>query len=203
MARDEDVMTVRQASRAAPRRAQIPQDAGGIGLFDLDLVTNEHYWSPQLERLWGRQRYWQFLLASLLCVFIAAPIGGASWEAISRAAPDLLMRAGLLSGPETPGAFAGTHYASLNGSMWTILHEFRCYLLVMLLGLAGASFMFAVASTWIVLSGVLRLGHIFKMIPSTVTAGNQRHSGEVRRGRARGKRGVAGLVMAVSRRVVA
>lgn len=82
--------------------------------------------------------YPAFLLASLLCVLIAAPIGGVSWQGIAAATPDLLLRALLLNGPEIRGAYAGTHYASLNGSMWTIAHEFRCYLLVIVLGVIGA-----------------------------------------------------------------
>lgn len=82
--------------------------------------------------------YPAFLLASLLCIFIAAPVGRSSWEAIAKAAPDLLKRAVLLNGPEIRGAYAGTHFASLNGSMWTIAHEFRCYLLVIVLGVIGA-----------------------------------------------------------------
>ena len=41
----------------------------------------------------------------------------------------------------------------------------------LLAGLAAGSLMFAMASALILLSGLLRLGTIFKMIPSTVTAG--------------------------------
>ncbi|MDD2811421.1 SulP family inorganic anion transporter [Rhodoferax sp.] len=39
------------------------------------------------------------------------------------------------------------------------------------IGMAAASLLFALASGLITLAGVLKLGHIFKMIPSTVTAG--------------------------------
>jgi SulP family sulfate permease len=41
----------------------------------------------------------------------------------------------------------------------------------LLLGLAAGSLTFALASGFILLAGLLRLGNIFKMIPSTVTAG--------------------------------
>jgi peptidoglycan/LPS O-acetylase OafA/YrhL len=82
--------------------------------------------------------YPAFLIASLFCVVVAAPIGGVSWAAIAAAVPDLLERAFWLNGPEIRGAYAGTHYASINGSMWTIAHEFRCYLLVIVLGVIGA-----------------------------------------------------------------
>ena len=41
----------------------------------------------------------------------------------------------------------------------------------LLAGLAAGSLMFAMASALILLSGLLKLGNIFKMIPSTVTAG--------------------------------
>jgi two-component system sensor histidine kinase/response regulator len=60
-----DQNKTRDALQKASARLNVAQDAGGIGLFDLDLVTNEHYWSPQLERLWGLEgttdrSYWNW-----------------------------------------------------------------------------------------------------------------------------------------------
>ena len=43
----------------------------------------------------------------------------------------------LLSSPATPPVFPGQAYPTVNGAMYTIGYEFRCYLLVALLGLCG------------------------------------------------------------------
>jgi PAS domain S-box-containing protein len=51
-----DVSTLKhtqEALRHASERLQVAQDAGGIGLFDLDFETGVHYWTPQLERIYG------------------------------------------------------------------------------------------------------------------------------------------------------
>jgi len=44
----------------------------------------------------------------------------------------------LLQKPSGEGAFIGRPYPSLDGSLWTIAYEFRCYLLIAALGLMGA-----------------------------------------------------------------
>ncbi len=44
----------------------------------------------------------------------------------------------LLSSPMTPPVFPGHPYPMVNGAMYTIAYEFRCYFLVALLGLCGA-----------------------------------------------------------------
>ncbi|WP_421246939.1 PAS domain S-box protein [Aeromonas sanarellii] len=59
-----------QALRTASERLTLVQEAGGIGLFDLDLVTGRNYWTPQLEQMFGlepgsfggTQAHWQALL---------------------------------------------------------------------------------------------------------------------------------------------
>ncbi len=42
-----------------------------------------------------------------------------------------------LSAPLTPRVFPRLHNAGVNGSLWTITYEFRCYLLVALFGVTG------------------------------------------------------------------
>lgn len=82
--------------------------------------------------------YPAFLLASLVCVVVVAPLGGADLRSMPLSFYLKALGHSLtLNPPDNPGAFAGTHYDGLNNAMWTIRHEFRCYLLVILLGMAG------------------------------------------------------------------
>lgn len=97
-----------------------------------------------------------FAVACLLCVLVAAPLGGASWEAIAGSWPGVIVTTFWLHEPVIPGTFAGTHYAALNGSMWTIIHEFRAYLLVIMLGILGL-YRWRIAVP--VLAAVLLLGY--------------------------------------------
>ncbi|BDA15686.1 hypothetical protein KAM339_042270 [Aeromonas caviae] len=56
--------------RTASERLTLAQEAGGIGLFDIDLVTGHGYWTPQLENMFGLEPggfggtldHWQALL---------------------------------------------------------------------------------------------------------------------------------------------
>ncbi|WP_162241778.1 response regulator [Pseudorhodoferax sp. Leaf267] len=51
-----DVMAIKKAQEElhhANDRLQVAQDAGGIGLFDLNFATGSTHWTPQLERIYG------------------------------------------------------------------------------------------------------------------------------------------------------
>jgi peptidoglycan/LPS O-acetylase OafA/YrhL len=81
--------------------------------------------------------YPAFLASTLLCIIVVAPLAGASFSDIWRSSGAALRRMILLYPPEAPNVFSGTPYADLNGAMWTINYEFRCYLLVLILGVTG------------------------------------------------------------------
>lgn len=80
-----------------------------------------------------------FIVASLVSVVLAGYLTGApgffSELYVRGLAKDLVT----LGPPVTPAVFAGLPYAGagVNGALWTIQYEFRCYLLVLVLGLAG------------------------------------------------------------------
>lgn len=85
--------------------------------------------------------YPAFVVASLISAFIVGPLGAQSpTHYLAEINPVLLTKSiALLRMPDVPGTFLGQPHGSVNGAMWTIEMEFRCYLLVALLGLCGLS----------------------------------------------------------------
>ena len=79
-----------------------------------------------------------FAVASAFCAFVVAPIFGAGMSALSpwRSASEAV-RIPLLMPPHADGVFPGLPIQNLDVPMWTIPYEFRCYILVALLGTAA------------------------------------------------------------------
>lgn len=99
-------------------------------------INSTSVWSYLKKRL--ARIYPAFLMASLFCIVIVAPIGGAAIGEVVARLPQAIARMAMLESPAMPGTFDGMKTPVLNGAMWTISYEFRAYLVVMLLGLLGA-----------------------------------------------------------------
>jgi len=138
---------------------------GEVGVFGFFLVsgyliTQSHQNSRSAASyLWKRvlRIYPGFAVAFLLSVLVVAPFAGVPLVQI--AWPKVLAMMAVLSRPIVPGAFADLPYKELNGSLWTIAYEFRCYLLILALGAAG---LFP-RRTWILLTftGAMVIAGIF------------------------------------------
>ncbi|MGH1574169.1 acyltransferase family protein [Methylobacterium sp. P31] len=72
-----------------------------------------------------------FIVAFLASTLVVAPCVGGDLAQVSALAS--AKKIVLLDSPAVPGTFAGLPSHILNGSMWTIPYEFRCYLLVIVL----------------------------------------------------------------------
>src|SRR5262249_36023778 len=75
-----------------------------------------------------------YCVAFLVSIFIVAPLTGGALSDITWIAAFNML---LLQMPSVPNVFNGLHFPVLNGAMWTIAYEFRCYLAVVVLGLLG------------------------------------------------------------------
>jgi peptidoglycan/LPS O-acetylase OafA/YrhL len=79
--------------------------------------------------------YPAFIVAYILSVFLLGPIVGAHPLAFI---PETVVRLIFLQPPMIyPGQLPHRPWPFLNGAMWTIAYEFRCYLMVAVLGLTG------------------------------------------------------------------
>ncbi|WP_162233748.1 acyltransferase family protein [Sphingomonas sp. Leaf17] len=114
----------------------------GFFIVSGSLVTASFVRRPKiLSYLWRRivRIYPAFIAATLVCILVVAPLGGVDITRISQAGwKQLAIRALTLEPVNIRGVFAGQPYASLNSAMWTIAYEFRCYLLVLILGVTRA-----------------------------------------------------------------
>lgn len=79
-----------------------------------------------------------FVVASLVCVFVVAPIGADVTQYFRElSAASVALSIAILHGPIIPPVFQQLPNPQVNGAMWTIMREFACYLAVLLVGLSG------------------------------------------------------------------
>jgi peptidoglycan/LPS O-acetylase OafA/YrhL len=78
-----------------------------------------------------------YAVSFVFCVLVVAPFAGNGVIWSLRLVEILLLQMLTLSPPMIAGAFDGLPYPLLNGAMWTIAYEFRCYLAVAVFGLLG------------------------------------------------------------------
>ena len=102
------------------------------------LITRSMIGTGSLSRYLERRVlriYPAFIVAYLLSVFVLGPFVHAQpWMEL----PSTFLRLVMLKNPMSyPGQLPGLFYPDLNGAMWTISYEFRCYLLIGALGVLG------------------------------------------------------------------
>jgi peptidoglycan/LPS O-acetylase OafA/YrhL len=79
-----------------------------------------------------------FICASLVCAFVVGPLGTNALPYFKELSAWNLLKSLLsLTAPRVPAVFPGTHYSAVNGAMWTISCEFRCYMIVAVFGVLG------------------------------------------------------------------
>jgi peptidoglycan/LPS O-acetylase OafA/YrhL len=127
------------------------------------LITKSFLSSPTLFDYMKRRVlriYPAFIVCFWLCLIVLAPVVGAG---LSPFQPAALIRSSarmaLLLHPNAEGIFPGMPMPALNGAMWSIPYEFHCYILILVLGLAG------------VLKGALRYPLLVAVLVALALAG--------------------------------
>ena len=127
----------------------------GFFLLSGFLITKSMVLSKSLPEYMERRVlriYPAFIVACVMCALVLGPFVGA--HPLTRA-PQTLIGLVFLKRPYYPGQLPGMPVPDLNGSMWSIPYEFRCYIVVAMLGVLGI-----LKNRWIVLA-LLALGFLF------------------------------------------
>jgi peptidoglycan/LPS O-acetylase OafA/YrhL len=104
-----------------------------------------------------------YIVCYLLCILVVAPLAGAHLADLSpRRWVMIVARMLALKSPEVDGAFTGVPIPALDGSMWTIVYEARCYILAALLGLCG---FYRRRSLLLALTAVMLLANFVFLLP--------------------------------------
>ena len=130
-------------------------------LIAASFAASSSFWSYLLKRV--LRIYPAFLVCSLICILVVAPLAGAHLQALGQKDwMRVASRLAFLKAPEIKGAFTGLPYQALNGSAWTISYEFRCYLLAAAFGLVG---FYRRRSLFLGLTAVLLLSNFVFLLP--------------------------------------
>ncbi len=112
----------------------------GFFLLSGYLIVQSWLGDPQLVNFL-RKRVLRIVPGYLVAVVLSTVAVGLLAPGVtpffSRIDGSFLKSAFLLTSPVTPPVFPGHPFPNVNGSMYTIAYEFRCYLLVAVLGLCG------------------------------------------------------------------
>jgi peptidoglycan/LPS O-acetylase OafA/YrhL len=104
-------------------------------LITKSYLSSQHrdYFAKRVNRI-----YPGYLAAYVVSLLVVGPLAGIVLSSLGFGDyVKIIFHATWLDMPRLEGAFATQHYHFLNGPMWTISYEFRCYLLVMLAGAFG------------------------------------------------------------------
>jgi peptidoglycan/LPS O-acetylase OafA/YrhL len=141
----------------------------GFFLLSGYLIVQSWQRRPKLD-IFLRKRFLRiypgFIVATLICVFLVIPLAVVPINFFTPVNFIIhLKEIILLSPPSSPPIFQGKPYPLLNGAMWTIAYEFRCYLLVAILGTIGA---LKKTTIWLSLSIIILLIYTFPGFTSIV-----------------------------------
>ena len=109
-----------------------------------------------------------FVAAYLISVFLVGWLGGGPTYYTelfqSSSILELIRGLALLTYPDTPQVFAGSPHPMVNGALWTITYEFRCYLFIPVLaalGLYSRKLLFVIGWLAVVLgAGLYSVAHL-------------------------------------------
>lgn len=116
---------------------------GGFFIISGFLITNSFLRSRSLWTYLKKRVariYPGFIVCMIVCATIVVPLSHAHFthQGVLRNVAGFLATTFALREFGYTGAFPSSHIHYINGSRWTVSNEFYCYLLVPVLGLAGA-----------------------------------------------------------------